>query len=88
MPKYVFFTKQVEPVGSPNHVYNIMRETLPYWRYYFPEESEYVIKHCSFVETQIERNYARDSIIAKVIGTMTEQDYVWYKLKYGVGQAI
>ena len=84
MPKYVFFTKELEPVGKPEQIYGILRDTIPYWKYYFPELSEYVINHCSFIETKIERDYARDRIIAKIVGIMPEQDYIWYRLKFEV----
>jgi hypothetical protein len=88
MPKYVFFTRKVEPVTMINHAHNIRRDTIPYWQYFYPKESQYVIDHCTDLTVKIERYYETNSIVARVVGTMSEKDFVWYMLKYAsVGQA-
>lgn len=83
MPRYVFYTKELFPMTcKPETVYSIMRDTVSYWKHEYPEQSDYVINHCKFLETKVDRNYLNDSIITRVVGIMTEKDYIIYKLKY------
>jgi hypothetical protein len=83
MGRYVFYEKELFPMDNrPEQVYGIMRDTISYWKHEYPNESEYVVKHAKFLETKVERQAHNYSIVTRVVGTMTEKDYILYKLKY------
>lgn len=52
------------------------------WEEEHPNQRQFVMKYAQSLTTEIEQDYSNNKIIVKIIGMMTEKDYIFYRLKY------
>jgi hypothetical protein len=52
------------------------------WVKKHPDESEWIMTHATNIRTSVYKLSERNVWVTQMSGDVTEQDYIWYKLKY------
>ena len=56
------------------------------WVKKHPDESEWIMTHATNIRTSVYKLSERNVWVTQMSGDVTEQDYIWYKLKYVQGK--
>ena len=85
MPKYVFYTDDIG-MDVLTDVNNVQQKVGAFavhnWQEKNFDQCMYVMKNAQHIEVTTHQDYANLGVRVRIIGELSEQDYILYRLKY------
>lgn len=85
MPKYIFYTDSIDTDQLKN-VVNAQVKVNAYainnWQGKNFDQCSYVMNNAKNLSFSTQYNYHNQTVMVKITGELTEQDYIMYRLKY------